>query len=67
MRQFFETYLHEKKLSPVVREISWTNNLYFYYSLSSAERNSSQRFNDFDRSTLAFVENRGLIKISWDV
>ncbi|MFA7449193.1 MAG: DUF1016 N-terminal domain-containing protein [Weeksellaceae bacterium] len=43
MKQFYETYRHEKKLSPVVREISWTNNLYFYNSLSSAGRNASRR------------------------
>ncbi len=27
MRQFYETYVHSEKLSPLVREISWTNNL----------------------------------------
>jgi predicted nuclease of restriction endonuclease-like (RecB) superfamily len=27
MRQFFETYRHEPKLAPLVRELSWTNNL----------------------------------------
>ena len=32
MKQFYETYRDNKKLSPLVREISWTNNL---LSLSS--------------------------------
>lgn len=27
MKQFYETYRHEEKLSPLVREISWSNNL----------------------------------------
>ena len=27
MKQFFETYNHNEKLSPMVREISWSNNL----------------------------------------
>lgn len=27
MKQFYETYCDDKKLSPLVREISWTNNL----------------------------------------
>jgi predicted nuclease of restriction endonuclease-like (RecB) superfamily len=27
MRQFYETYRDEPKLSPLVRELSWTNNL----------------------------------------
>lgn len=27
MKQFYETYYDDKKLSPLVREISWTNNL----------------------------------------
>ncbi len=27
MKQFFETYSKNEKLSPMVREISWTNNL----------------------------------------
>lgn len=27
MKQFYETYVNEPKLSPLVREISWTNNL----------------------------------------
>lgn len=27
MKQFYETYINEPKLSPLVRQISWTNNL----------------------------------------
>ena len=27
MKQFYETYCHNEKLSPLVREISWSNNL----------------------------------------
>lgn len=27
MRQFYETYRHEKKVSPLIRELSWTHNL----------------------------------------
>jgi len=27
MRQFYETYYNNEKLSPLVREISWTNNM----------------------------------------
>ena len=37
MRQFYETYRYEKKLSPVVREISWTNNLLILSKSSSKE------------------------------
>lgn len=27
MKQFYETYCNNEKLSPLVREIPWTNNL----------------------------------------
>lgn len=27
MKQFYETYYHNEKLSPLVREIGWTNNM----------------------------------------
>jgi len=54
MKQFYETYAKNEKLSPLVREISWTNNIIimmaaksdeereFYLSLSS-ENNYSKR------------------------
>ncbi len=50
MKQFYETYHNNKKLSPLVREISWSNNLLilsktntntekeFYLRLSTAEK-----------------------------
>jgi predicted nuclease of restriction endonuclease-like (RecB) superfamily len=37
MRQFYETYCHNEKLSPMVREISWTNNLLILSKTSSIE------------------------------
>ncbi len=54
MKQFYETYKDSPKLSPLVREISWTNNLAimsrcktveekeFYLRLSADERYSSR-------------------------
>lgn len=54
MKQFFETYRHQIKLSPLVREVSWTNNLLilskttsdqekeFYLKLSKQEAYSSR-------------------------
>lgn len=54
MRQFYETYFLQEKLSPLVREISWTNNLMilskantmeervFYLELSRQESYSSR-------------------------
>jgi predicted nuclease of restriction endonuclease-like (RecB) superfamily len=54
MKQFFETYKDAPKLSPLVREISWTNNLviisrakteeekYFYLNLSKKENYSKR-------------------------
>lgn len=54
MKQFYEIYAEDKKLSPLVREISWTNNLMiiaksktreereFYLRLSIAERLSKR-------------------------
>lgn len=54
MRQFYETYSQNEKLSPLVRELSWTNNLLilskttnyeekeFYLRLSKQERYSSR-------------------------
>ncbi len=50
MRQFFETYRHDEKVSPLVRQLSWTHNLLilsrckqpeereFYLRLCSKER-----------------------------
>ncbi len=37
MKQFYEAYNEEPKLSPVVREISWTNNLIILSRTKSAE------------------------------
>lgn len=37
MKQFYESYKEESKLSPVVREISWTNNLIILSRTKSAE------------------------------
>jgi predicted nuclease of restriction endonuclease-like (RecB) superfamily len=54
MKQFYEVYAEDKKLSPLVREISWTNNLMiiaksktreereFYLRLSIVERLSKR-------------------------
>ncbi len=54
MRQFYELYANDEKLSPLVREISWTNNLiilskaktqeerWFYLQLSIKERLSKR-------------------------
>jgi predicted nuclease of restriction endonuclease-like (RecB) superfamily len=54
MKQFFETYVEKEKLSPLVREISWTNNLLImmasksdeereFYLLLSSKNNYSKR------------------------
>ncbi|TAK35721.1 MAG: DUF1016 domain-containing protein [Saprospiraceae bacterium] len=37
MKQFYETYLDDEKLSPLVREISWTNHLLLLSGTKSAE------------------------------
>ncbi len=37
MKQFYEAYFQNKKLSPLVREISWTNNLIILSKTSSTE------------------------------
>ena len=37
MKQFYETYVGNEKLSPLVREISWTNNLLIMMSAKSDE------------------------------
>ena len=37
MKQFFETYQDDEKLSPVVREISWSNNLLILSGTKSLE------------------------------
>ena len=41
MKQFYETYSGNEKLSPLVREISWTNNLLL---LSSCKNDESREF-----------------------
>lgn len=41
MRQFYETYHDEPKLSPLVRELSWTNNLLI---LSRSKRTEEREF-----------------------
>jgi predicted nuclease of restriction endonuclease-like (RecB) superfamily len=54
MKQFYETYAGNEKLSPLVREISWTNNILImmaaksdeereFYLLLSAKNNYSKR------------------------
>jgi predicted nuclease of restriction endonuclease-like (RecB) superfamily len=54
MKQFYDTYAHNEKLSPLVREISWTNNLLImmaaktdeereFYLLLTAKNNYSKR------------------------
>jgi len=54
MKQFYETYANNEKLSPLVREISWTNNVLImmaaktdeereFYLLLSAKNNYSKR------------------------
>ena len=54
MKQFYETYSENEKLSPLVREISWTNNLVImmaaktdeereFYLLLSSKNNYSKR------------------------
>lgn len=37
MKQFYETYKDNPKLSPLVREISWTNNLIIFSRCKSEE------------------------------
>lgn len=37
MRQFYETYREDEKLSPLVRELSWTNNLLILSKCGSQE------------------------------
>lgn len=37
MKQFYETYKGDEKLSPLVRELSWTNNLIIFSRTKSAE------------------------------
>lgn len=37
MKQFYETYKDDEKLSPLVRELSWTNNLIIFSRTKSAE------------------------------
>ena len=41
MKQFYETYKDKKKLSPLVREISWTNNLSI---MSGAKTDEAKEF-----------------------
>jgi len=37
MKQFFETYRHHSKLSPLVREISWSNNVLIFSRCSTVD------------------------------
>lgn len=41
MKQFYETYIGNEKLSPLVREISWTNNLLI---MSACKSDASREF-----------------------
>lgn len=38
MKQFYETYKNEPKLSPLVRELSWTHNLAIFSRCDSVEK-----------------------------
>jgi predicted nuclease of restriction endonuclease-like (RecB) superfamily len=70
MKQFYETYVKNEKLSPLVREISWTNNIIimmaaksdeereFYLSLSS-ENNYSKR--ELERQIDSSLYERAMI------
>ncbi len=48
MRQFYETYRNDKKLSPLVRELSWTHNLLI---LSRAKRSEERELYPFTRAS----------------
>ena len=41
MKQFYETYAENEKLSPLVREISWTNNVLI---MMAAKNNEEREF-----------------------
>jgi len=70
MKQFYETYKDYPKLSPVVREISWTNNLLifsrsksieemeFYLNMSKNERYSKR---ELDRQISAGLYERTML------
>jgi predicted nuclease of restriction endonuclease-like (RecB) superfamily len=49
MKQFFETYKENTKLSPLVREITWTNNLLI---LSASKSEEVRAFPSFPTSSL---------------
>lgn len=49
MKQFFETYKENTKLSPLVREITWTNNLLI---LSASKSEEEREFPSFPTSSL---------------
>ena len=44
MRQFFETYRDQPKLSALLRELSWTHNLLDHGQVASGTRNASSTF-----------------------
>jgi len=65
MKQFYETYYNDEKLSPLVREISWTNNMVIlartktseereYYLNLSSKNNYSKRELERQIKTLMF-------------
>jgi hypothetical protein len=41
MRQFYETYRHEEKVAPLVRQLPWTHNLII---LSQSKRSEEREF-----------------------
>ena len=70
MKQFYETYAGNEKLSPLVREISWTNNLLImmaaktdeereFYLLLSSKNNYSKR--ELERQIDSGVYERTMI------
>lgn len=70
MRQFYETYKDSPKLSPLVREISWTNNLIIlircktdeekeFYLRLSAKENYSKR--ELDRQIDSSIYERTML------
>ncbi len=58
MRQFYETYNNNKKLSPLVRQLSWTNNLLFYLKQKILERKNF---------IFIYLSKRGILKENLNV
>ena len=73
MKQFYETYKDSPKLSPLVREISWTNNLLIFSRCKSAEeiefylklvKQESYSKRELDRQLTASLFERTMISNS---